>query len=97
MSWAFSGGLTARELARVTDMCVFSGFQIFSVAHLATEEGLRAKDITGGDGGAAVEFEFKLRTRVSIVAEDEAELSIAARLGAEEGELSAGMEIDCEL
>lgn len=29
--------------------------------------------------------------------EDEAELSIAARLGAEEGELSAGMEIDCEL
>jgi hypothetical protein len=75
----------------------FSGVQIFSFRHLATEVGLTAKDVASGDGCASLKFEFKLRPPALVIAEDELKFSIAARFNAKEGKSAAGVEVDCKL
>jgi hypothetical protein len=78
-------------------MIAFSSFLIFSVAHLATEEGLTAKEIARRDLGAAVKVEFELGANEAFVGEDETQLSIRCGIGAEVREGTGGVQEDGEL
>jgi hypothetical protein len=86
-----------RGSAGDANMFRFSSVPIFSFRHLATKEGLRAKDVASGDGCASLKFEFKLRPPALVIAEDELKFSIAARFNAEEGKSAAGVKVDCKL